>query len=125
MRRAILAPVLAAVATLVVITAAPAATPSVAVLPGSGGQFQPFTVTGTGFTPLSALTATFVSPDAEEFPYYPSADTRVVVADGDGRVTITVVPAVDFAGARAGRWRVSLCSPDSGECWSAEFTVSR
>ncbi len=124
MRRPLPALAIAA-ATLVIITTARAAAPSVTVLPGNGGQFQPFTVAGTGFTPLAALSATFTSPDAEEFPYYPSADTRFVSTDADGRVTITVVPAVDFAGARAGLWRVSLCSPDSGECWSAEFTVSR
>ena|SRR5581483_1276371 len=101
-----------------------AQSPTVTVSPVNGNQFQSFAVTGTGFTPGTALEAWWQSPDGEWFTTYSSDGPAVTVVPASGTVRIVVVPAVDFAGARAGKWSVYLCISGSTDCWSAEFTVS-
>jgi hypothetical protein len=102
-----------------------AQTAAITVTPGGGNQFQTFTVAGTAFTPGTALTVTFVSPDGEDFPYLALDGSNVVLVAGDGTFSVTVVPAVDFAGARAGKWTARVCTADALTCWTQDFTVSR
>lgn len=107
---------------LVGVTAASAQTPDLTVRPGAASQFHAVTVTGSGFVPGTPLTVTFVSPTGEEIVYTVEGGTPLIVG-ADGRFNVTVIPAVDFAGARAGRWTVYACVKD-GECLSREFVVT-
>ncbi len=125
MRRMIISLALAAALIAVGIPAVHGQGPSVSVAPSGGSQFQSFTFTGSGFVPGAILTATFLSPDGEEFAYYTGFEPAATTAGADGAFTVTVVPAVDFAGGRAGRWRASFCTAMAAECWSREFTVSQ
>ena len=102
---------------------ADAQAPSISVTPGSGNQFQTFIVSGSGFGAWTELWIWFTSPDGEEIAYYPSDSGASVTTDRDGRFRITVMPAVDFAGARAGRWSVNVCHAETWECWTRPFTV--
>ena len=97
--------------------------PSVTVLPSSASQFQTVTVTGTGFVPRTPLWVTFVSPADEEIVYWSGSGSASVTTGADGRFSVSIVPAVDFAGAQAGLWRVSVCTTEAGECWERTFTV--
>jgi len=123
MRRLMLALALAGAVLILGATAVGAQAPKLSVLPGSASQFQTLTLTGENFAPGAALWVTFVSPSGEEILYTGSDGPASVVVERDGRFTLSVVPAVDFAGARAGRWRVTACTFDSSECWEATFTV--
>ena len=107
------------------VTAAGAAvqSPVITVAPAAGSQFLSFAVTGSGFTPGLALWVSFVSPDGDEVVYSDGRTPPVVTVGADGRFSVTIVPAVDFAGLRAGRWTVWVCGAESGECWSHEFRV--
>ena len=98
-------------------------TPSVTIVPNSASQFRTITVSGAGFAPRTSLWVTFISPTGEEIAYWPVDGTATVTTDVDGWFSVSVVPALDFAGARAGRWRVSVCATDSGDCWEHTFTV--
>lgn len=119
-----------AVATLMLVLSAleawaGAQMPAVTVMPRSGNQFQSFTFVGTGFMPGVELHAWYTSPDMEEFPYAIDGEHGVITADARGSFTVTVVPAVDFAGARSGRWTATFCITESTACWKVEFSVSR
>lgn len=122
MRRLFVALTLVGAALLVGATALHAQTPRLSVVPGSANQFQTLTVNGEDFSPGAALWVTFYSPTGEEIPYWADGPASIIV-ERDGRFTLPVVPALDFAGARAGRWRVSVCSFDWSDCWEATFTV--
>jgi hypothetical protein len=124
MSRAMGALIVAAVALFAVAAPARAQTPSVTVMPRSGNQFQSFTFVGTGFTEGTKLHATYTSPDGEEFPYNVDGRQGIITAGSSGGFTVTVVPAVDFAGARTGRWTAIFCTTDDTGCWTVEFTVS-
>jgi hypothetical protein len=94
--------------------------PSITVTPVSGNQFQTYTISGSGFTPGMYLDATFTSPDGDDFW------TEAAVSTGPaGGFTLTIMPAVDFAGSSAGQWQVTFCVTGGGDCWSATFNVSR
>ena len=97
--------------------------PSITVLPSSANQFQTVTVKGAGFAPRTPLWVTFVSPVDEEIVYWSGSGRASVTTDADGRFSVSIVPAVDFAGAQAGLWRVAVCVADTGECWERTFTV--
>jgi hypothetical protein len=99
--------------------------PSLTVTPTGGNQFQTFTVVGMDFVPGTVLSGTFLSPDGEEFPYSTGSGPATITVPISGGFSVTLVPAVDFAGSRAGLWSVSFCSVESGECWRRDFTVSR
>jgi len=99
-------------------------TAAIEVTPERGNQFQTFSVRGTGFEPGITLAATFIAPDGEEF-LFPVAGEQGLRVRTDGTFSVTVVPAVDFAGSRAGVWTASFCHGESGVCWTKEFTVSR
>ena len=118
-----LALAMAMLASAVAAAGAAAQSPAITVAPAAGSQFLSFTVTGSGFTPGLALWVSFVSPDGDEVVYSDGRTPPVVTAGADGRFSVTIVPAVDFAGLRAGRWTAWVCSTESGECWSREFTV--
>ena len=123
MRRLIVALALVGAVLFIGTTAVHAQAPKLSVVPGSANQFQTLTVTGESFSPGAALWVTFYSPTGEEIPYWADGPASIFV-ERDGRFTVSVVPAVDFAGARAGRWRVSVCAFDWSECWEATFRVS-
>lgn len=124
MPRIVLLMLAAAVLPALFVAGAGAQTPTLSVTPSNGNQFQTFTIAGEGFTPGAAYAVTFASPDGEEFGYYTSDGSSAVTADANGRFTVTIVPAVDFAGARAGRWTVNACTTDYVTCWSREFVVA-
>jgi hypothetical protein len=122
MRRLIVGFALVGAVLFVATTAVHAQTPKLLVVPGSASQFQTLTVSGEGFSPGASLWVTFYSPTGEEIPYWSDGLASLIV-ERDGRFTLAVVPAVDFAGARAGRWRVAVCALDWSECWEETFTV--
>jgi hypothetical protein len=124
MPRMVLLLLAAAVLPVLLVVGAHAQSPTLTVTPSNGNQFQTFTIAGEGFTPGAAYAVTFLSPDGEEFGYYTSDGSGNVTADSGGQFTVTIVPAVDFAGARAGRWTVYACTSDYTTCWSREFVVS-
>jgi hypothetical protein len=123
MRRLTLALTIVGVVMLATAGAAHAQPPKLSVVPASANQFQSLTLTGEDFTPGAALWVTFISPTYEEIRYASGNGAASVVVESDGRFTLSVVPAVDFAGARAGHWRVAVCTYDETECWEATFTV--
>jgi hypothetical protein len=123
MRRLIVVLVAVGAALLVTAGAVHAQTPMLSVVPGSANQFQSLTVTGEDFTPGAVLRVTFIAPGNEEILYVSGNGPASVVVEPDGRFTLSIVPAVDFAGARAGRWLVSVCTSDGSGCWEAAFTV--
>ena len=125
MRRNVLSLVVAAAWFAVAVVAAHGQAPTLTVTPTAGNQFQSFTFAGSGFLPGATLTASFISPDGEEFAYYVGLEPGVITAGLDGGFSVTVMPAVDFAGGRAGPWRASFCSTTSLECWRTEFAVSQ
>ena len=122
MRRLIVALALVGAVLLVGTSAVHAQAPKLSVVPGSANQFQTLTVSGESFSPGAALWVTFYSPSGEEISYWSDGPASIVV-ERDGRFTLSIVPAVDFAGSRAGRWRVSVCTFDWSECWEASFRV--
>jgi hypothetical protein len=122
MRAGITAPLLALAAFVFAALPAAALAPSLSITPTSGGQFRTFTITGQGFEVGAALMVTFTSPDGEEIRYASGGDG--IRAGLDGRIRLTLVPAVDFAGSTAGRWTVTICQVDLGDCVSRSFTVS-
>jgi hypothetical protein len=117
--------IVAVAALTLLVMAERAKAQSVVVMPRSGSQFQSFTFIGSGFMPEAELEAVFTSPDGEDFPYYVDGDRSVITASSRGSFRVTVVPAVDFAGARPGRWTATFCLTDSSSCWKVSFTVSR
>ena len=102
---------------------ADAQAPSISVTPGSGNRFQTFIVSGSGFAAGTDLWLWFTSPDGEEIVYTTGDGPASVTTGRDGRFRITVMPAVDFAGARAGRWSVNVCHAETWDCWTRTFTV--
>ena len=97
--------------------------PSINVRPGSGNQFETSIVSGSGFAAGTDLWLWFTSPDGEEIVYTTGVSAASVTTGRDGRFRITVMPAVDFAGARAGRWSVNVCHAETWDCWTRQFTV--
>jgi hypothetical protein len=124
MRRTLILPVLVLVLAAMTGQGAQAQTPTVTVTPEHGSQFQSYTLTGSGFTPGTLLNETYISPDGESFTFYFGEFEALIEADADGSFSIIIVPAVDFAGARAGRWQVRFCELDSGRCWTVEIDIS-
>ncbi len=125
MSRTMVALIVATVALLAAVMQAGAQSPTVTVMPRSGNQFQSFTFVGSGFTEGTKLHATYTAPDGEEFPYNVGGERGVITVSAGGGFTVTIVPAVDFAGARTGRWSATFCTTDdTAACWTVEFTVS-
>ena len=113
MHRALIAFSIAVALLIAVSQRADARAPSISVTPGSGNQFQTFTVSGSGFAARTDLWLWFTSPDGEEIVYTTEESTASITTNREGRFSITVMPAVDFAGARAGRWSVSVCHAET------------
>lgn len=103
-------------------------TPSVTIAPMQGSQFQSFAATGKDFVPGTALETWWRSPDDEWFTTYVNDAPAVTTVETDGTFRVVVVPAIDFAGARAGKWTLYVCISgvvaEHGDCWTAEFTVT-
>ena len=94
------------------------------VTPAAGTQDVTFVVEGAGFAPDTALEESYVSPDGEQFVYLIDGAPAVVPTDGAGRFVVSVLPARDFAGARAGRWQVRFCATGGDPCWVAEIDIA-
>ena len=101
-----------------------AQSPSIVVAPASGTQDDIFTFIGAGFVPGTVLDETYISPDGEQYTFYIGEDPAVIVADDGGGFTVTVYPRQDFAGARAGVWRVFFCISGTAECWYGDIEIS-
>lgn len=99
-------------------------TPTVTISPVRGSQFQSFTATGTGFVPGTELETWWRSPDDEWFTTYLDDKPAITKVEADGTFKVVIVPAIDFAGARAGTWKLYVCIAGDDECWTAEFSVS-
>ena len=125
MRRFIV--LLAAVLTATVAlstTPGEAQSPSIVVAPVSGTQDDIFTFTGAGFVPGTTIEETYISPDGEQFTFYIEGVPAVIVVGDDGGFIVTVYPRRDFAGARAGVWRVLFCISGTAECWYGDIEIS-
>ena len=124
MRRALLMLAVALAALAALSSGARARSPSVSVIPDYGNQFQTFTFVGNGFTPEAVLDQFYYSPDWEEFRPYQGDSPAAVIVDPDGTFRVTVVPAVDFAGGRAGNWHAYFCLSGTADCWEVEFVIA-
>jgi hypothetical protein len=128
MRRLILAVALTLGTATLALAWAPrsarAQSPTVSVTPARGSQFDTFTFTGSGFTPGTELTETYISPEGEEFTFFIGDQPAVVVAGPDGRFSVAVRPGIDFEGARAGRWLVAFCIVGSTDCWEGTIDIA-
>lgn len=98
--------------------------PRVTATPGSGTQFDTFVFQGAGFAPGMELEERYTSPDGEVFTFYIGSDPAVVVVGDDGTFTVEVHPAVDFQGAREGRWTVSFCVVGGVDCWVGTIDIA-
>lgn len=123
MRRLLLALALTGAVLLVGTGIAGAQTPTLTVTPESASQFQSVTVAGRDFAPFTPLVLTFFSPAEEEIVYTTGPGPASVTTNRDGRFSVAIVPALDFAGAQAGRWRARVCILDTFDCWEQTFTV--
>lgn len=122
---------LAAVATLAVtvghraVRAHAQAVPGVTVSPASGSQDDTFVFDGVGFAPGETLTETYTDPSGQQYAFFASDGTPLVIQAGsDGSWEVSVHPATDFAGAYAGTWMVDFCSQSSGTCFSGTIDIS-
>lgn len=97
--------------------------PAVTVSPVRGSQFQSFAAAGTNFAPGAELETWWRSPDDQWFTTFVDDRPAITKVEQDGTFKVVVVPAIDFAGARAGTWTLYVCVSGGEECWTAEFTV--
>lgn len=127
MRRMLVALISAVALSLVSVAgiSAAAQAPAIKVTPVAGNQFRSFTLSGSGFAPGAALDVWWNSPDGEWLQAYQGDQVVSITTNDQGAFRLIVVPAVDFAGAKAGVWTAYVCLAGTNECWTAEFTINR
>jgi hypothetical protein len=110
---------------LLLLIALPSATmaQTVVVEPSEGWTTDAFTVRGCGFPPGTEIEDSYISPDGEIFEFFVSGEPTILVADEDGCVLDTVIPADDFVGVRDGQWHFWFCVGGTTNCWVAEITI--
>ena len=96
---------------------------TVVVEPSEGWPTDRFTVRGCGFTPRIEIVDSYVSPDGEIFETFLSGEPTILIADEEGCVLDTVIPADDFVGARDGLWQFWFCVGGTTTCWVADLTI--
>jgi hypothetical protein len=103
--------------------AAPAFAQTVLIDPSEGISTDVFTVQGCGFAPGTAIEDSYISPDGEIFEVFQNGEPTILVADEDGCVLDTVIPAEDFVGSREGIWQFWFCVGGTSTCWVTDITI--
>ena len=113
--------VVAFVAAVVLVGAAPANAGSLTIAPASGSQSDTYTIQGADLPAGLALDIDFMSPDGNVYPT--AALNQVVVVADDGSFTFQFVPTNEFAGESLGTWTSQICTAGTDDCVQTTFDI--